>query len=78
MDAKTAVALCIEGHIKDILKKDNKLDGYWISEHVVAHTFKMQKDKMTVVALGGYADFDAEAQDLVSLYIIKRVHTVYQ
>ena len=80
-DAKTAAALCIGGPIKYVLKKESKLDDCWVVEHVVPHMFKMHKDKKAVGTLGKallWACFDAEAQDLVPLHIIKRVVTAYQ
>ena len=79
-DAKTAAALCIGGPIKYDLRKDSKLDDCWIVEHVVPHIFKMHKDKKAVGTLGKallWACFDAEAQDMVPLQIIKRVVTAY-
>ncbi len=48
--AKAAVAICIGGPIKYVLKKE-KLDDCWIVEHVVPHIFKIYKDKKAVGTL---------------------------
>jgi len=79
-DTTTAGALSIGGPIKYIIKKESNVDDCWIAENVVPHIFKMHKDKKAVETLGKallWACFDAEAQSMVPLLIIKRVVTVY-
>ena len=80
IDAKTA-AVCVGGPVQDVLMKANKLDYCWTAEQVVPHIFKMHKDKKVVMTLGKaplWVCFDAAAQDMVPLQIIKKLVTAYQ
>lgn len=80
-DAKTAAALAIGGPVKYELLKGSGVDDCWLVENVLPETFKLHPCKKAVVTLSKallWACFDAEAQELVPLQIIKRVHTAYE
>ena len=60
--------------------KGSGVDDCWLVENVLPETFKLHPCKKAVVTLSKallWACFYAEAKDLVTLQIIKRVNTVY-
>ena len=80
-DAKTAAALSIGAPIKYELRNGCGLDDCWLLETVLPEVHKRHDDRKAVVTLSKAllrACFDSEAQDLVPLEILKRVHTVYE
>ena len=63
------------------LLKESGVDDCWLVENALPETFKLHQDKKVVMTLRKvllWECFDAEAQDLVPLQIIKRVHTTYK
>ncbi len=79
-DAKTASALAIGRPVKYEVLKGSGVYDCWLVENVLPETFKLHPCMKAVVILSKallWACFDAEAQDLVPLQIIKRVHTAY-
>lgn len=80
-DAKTAAALCIGGAVKYAFVRGSGLDDSWFCDFVVPHLFQCMEGKKAVVILGNailWACFDAEAQDIVPLQVMKRVMVEYE
>ena len=80
-DVKAAAALAIGEHVKYDVLKGSSVDDCWSVENILPETYKLHQGKETVMTLSKallWACFDAEAQDIVPLQIIKRVHTTYE
>ena len=80
-DAKTAAALCIGTPIKYEFRNGCGLDDCWLLEYVLPEVNKMHGDRKAVVTLSKallWDCFDSEAQVLVPLEILKRVHSAYE
>ena len=81
LDAKTAAALCIGAPVKYKLRNRCGLDYCWLLKNVLPEVYKKHNNRKDVVTLSKallWDCFDSEAQVLVPLEILKRVHSAYE